>query len=590
MSSLRLLSLCLLPVLLSSSAAAQKPFPRQTTGDPYAHETRAQRDARMAWWREAKFGMFIHWGVYAVPAGVYEDVRDAEWLMRRAEIPVKVYRDYARQFTAENYDPQAWVDLAKKAGMRYMVLTSKHHDGFALYPTAVSDWDVLDASPAKRDLIEPLAKAARAGGIKFGLYYSHSQDWVHPGGAKWKYEEGGAWDEAHKGSYDDYLRDIAVPQVREILTRYQPDVLWWDTPHHMTPERSKPLAELLSLCPGIIHNDRLGGGYPGDTVTPENYIPPAGYEGDWETCMVMNDNWGYTSYDHNWKSTRTLVFQLIDVVSKGGNYLLNVGPDRTGRIPQPSIDRLTEVGKWMEVNGEAIYGTSASPFSCRLPWGRVTTKADGEDTLLYLHVLDWPADGRLLLPGLRNQGLTAGFLGGEMDLAITATPHGPVLQLPLIKRTAEEMLSTTLKVRFPGEPKVDRVPVLPDGDGTYRFTPTDAQLQGGLSLGQSWGLDRITVDDPKGVASWNMEADRDGEYRVVLWTATREAGPVLKVQGVGDFTAKAGVSEKWRKDYHASELGTVRLKKGEKRQVTLRPVEAGWQTVNVHQLELLPVK
>ncbi len=585
----------MIPVLLLTAipAIANEPtVPRVFEGDPYANETKEQRDERMAWWREAKFGMFIHWGVYAVLAGEYKDTRDAEWIMRGGKIPADRYREYAKGFTAENYDPAAWADLAKKAGMRYVVITSKHHDGFALYPSEVTDWDAADAAGAKRDLLAPLAKAVRDQGMKFGLYYSHAQDWMHPGGAKWRYEEGSGWDEAHKGSFDKYLETIAVPQVREILTRYQPDVLWWDTPVDMTAERAKPLIELLKLRPGIIHNDRLGGGYHGDTKTPENYIPPAGYPGrDWETCMTMNDNWGFVRDDHDWKSFEEIIGQLVNIVSKGGNYLLNVGPDATGRIPQPSIDLLTRVGKWMEENGEAIYGAQASPFSCRVPWGRVTTKPDGSDTVLYLHVLDVPQDRKLLLPGLKNEVLSAGFLADGTNIELNTSRYGPYIQLPA-DNAGKGNVSTTLKLRIKGRPDVGTIPILPDADGIYRLTPVDARLNGSLELGQVFGLDRIGGwGDPAAEVSWDVKTIQSGTYRLIVYSVTPdEAGPMLGVHGIGDFEFQVPASKQWRRDYQPRELGTVTLRQDERIEVKLKPVAEGWKPVYVHQVELVPVR
>jgi alpha-L-fucosidase len=370
-------------------------------------ESKEARDARMKWWREARFGMFIHWGVYSVPAGTYKGQQIkgiGEWIMLRAKIPLAEYKQFARQFNPVKYDPDAWAALAQEAGMKYIVITSKHHDGFALFDSKVTDWDVVDATPYGKDLIRPLAEAARRRGLKFGLYYSEAQDWTHPGGAKSGYKDGDGWDPAHKGSFDKYLDQIAVPQVREILANYKPDILWWDTPHLMTPERAKKFLPLLAPYPAIITNNRLGGGVKGDTDTPEQRIPATGIPGrDWETCMTMNNTWGYKSYDNNWKSTETLIRNLVDIASKGGNYLLNVGPTSEGLIPQPSVERLKAIGQWMKTNGESIYGTTASP--CPRPaWGRITTKTVGQgadlagQTTLYLHVFDWPASGELAVP------------------------------------------------------------------------------------------------------------------------------------------------------------------------------------------------
>lgn len=350
------------------------------------------RNERMKWWRNARFGMFIHWGVYSVPAGTYKNERIegiGEWIMHHAEIPVKEYRRFAKAFNPTEYDPERWVKLAKNAGMKYIVITAKHHDGFALFPSAVTEWDIADASPYGKDLLSPLVDAARKHGLKIGFYYSQAQDWVHPGGAKMRYEEGEGWDDEHKGSFDKYLKSIAAPQVCEILTRYNPDILWWDTPVWMNRDRADMLKPLAELCPEIITNNRLGGGYEGDFRTPEQHIPDTGTdEYDWETCMTMNDTWGYKSYDDNWKSSETLIRNLVETASKGGNYLLNVGPKRDGTIPQASVERLEKVGDWMQINGTAVYGTTASPIAAP-DWGRITQKTADGDTILYLHIFDW---------------------------------------------------------------------------------------------------------------------------------------------------------------------------------------------------------
>ncbi len=257
----------------------------------------------------------------------------------------------------------------------------------------MNDWDIVDATPYGKDLLKPLAEACRKHGLKLGFYYSQAQDWNNGGSAA-----GGKWDKAQEHSMDEYIDKVAVPQVREILTNYGefPAVLWWDTPTDMNKERADKLIELLKLKPGIIHNNRLGGGYKGDTETPEQYIPATGYPGrDWETCMTMNDTWGFKSYDHNWKPTETLIRNLVDIASKGGNYLLNVGPTAEGEIPAPSIERLKEVGAWMKVNGEAIYGTTASPFK-RLPWGRCTKQGVRQG--------HHPLPARVQLAGRRQAG------------------------------------------------------------------------------------------------------------------------------------------------------------------------------------------
>jgi alpha-L-fucosidase len=574
-------SLALIAALFSVALAQE--------ADPYASETPEQRDARMAWWRDAKFGMFIHWGVYAVPAGTYQGKQIGgigEWIMLRGKIPVAPYRAFANDFNPVKYDPAVWASLAKEAGMRYMVITAKHHDGFALFPSDATAWDVAEATPWKRDLIAPLAGAARAQGLKFGLYYSQAQDWTHPGGAKAGMKEGEGWDEAHKGSFAKYIDDIAVPQVREILTRYQPDVLWWDTPHLMNPQHAEKLASLLPLKPGIIHNNRLGGGYKGDTETPEQKIPATGFPGrDWETCMTMNDTWGYKSYDHNWKPLSTLITNLVDIASKGGNYLLNVGPTAEGEIPAESVRLLKEVGAWMKVNGESIYGTHASPFK-KLAWGRCTTRTNGDDTILYLHVLDWPSDGRLKVPGLASEVKSAELLAGGAKLEVETAEGRPVLKLPA---TAPDAICSTIKLHIKGKPKVMDAPVSPDKEGVIRLVPAEASFNGSEVKAQDHeGVANIGFwTNPKDSVSWNLCAASDGKYQIQIEASAPVAGSVLQILGIGKLAYSVPKTESYE-NFQCTKVGEITLTKGNHVTLTLQPVVDGWHPVNVRKVELIP--
>jgi alpha-L-fucosidase len=352
-----------------------------------------QNDPRMQWWKDAKFGMFIHWGIYSVPSGKWgETTTYGEWIMHSAKIPRAEYGALAEKFNPIKFNADEWVKLAKDAGQKYIVITSKHHDGFAMFGSKASKYNIVDATPFKRDILKELAEACRKQDMKLGFYYSQAQDWYHPGGAVSGNVE---WDETHKGDMNKYIDEIAVPQVKEILANYgDVAVLWWDTPTNMTKEMTEKLAALTKPYPNLITNNRLGAGMGGDLETPEQFVPATGFPGrNWEVCMTMNGHWGYNAYDDRWKSTEDLLRKLIDIVSKGGNFLLNVGPNQYGIIPEVCQQNLREMGDWLKVNGEAIYGTQASPFPF-LSWGRATRKGQ----TLYLHVFDWPKDGKLVVP------------------------------------------------------------------------------------------------------------------------------------------------------------------------------------------------
>jgi len=435
---------------------------------------KTEQSDKMQWWKDAKFGMLICWGVYSVPAGNYKGHKVngiGEWIMNLAKIPVPEYKQYAGSFNPVKYNADEWVSIAKDAGMKYMVITSKHHDGFGLFDSKVTDWDITDATPYKKDILRPLVRACRKQGMHIGFYYSQAQDWVHPGGAayrkpaakgwpnpdsaridKYTKEHDGHWDPAQLGDFDKYLKEIAVPQVEEILSNYgKIDILWWDTPKDMTKERAEKFLPVISKYPDLITNNRLGGGIKGDMETPEQFIPATGYPGrNWEVCMTMNNTWGYKSWDNNWKSGEDLLLKLSEIVSKGGNFLLNVGPTAEGLIPQQSIDRLKYVGRWMKVNGDAVYGTTASPFPY-LPWGRATRK----DNIVYLHVYDWPKDQQLILP-VKNKVRKAYLLADPQKKLNVKSKNGKVLIT--MPEEAPDPVISVVAVELDGEPSVLPVP------------------------------------------------------------------------------------------------------------------------------------
>ncbi|MBN2292453.1 MAG: alpha-L-fucosidase [Pirellulales bacterium] len=404
-------------------------------------ETKQQKDKRMKWWRDAKFGMFIHWGLYAVPAGEWKGKKVdgyGEWIQFKGKIPEKEYAKLQAKFNPTKYDAKKWVSIAKRAGMKYIVITSKHHDGFALFDSKLTDYDIM-GGPYGKDLLKPLADACHDQGLEICWYHS-ILDWHNPDAKGENFPE-----------YEKFLRG----QLKELVNNYgHIGVLWFDGEwiKEWNEEYGRNLeAYLRDMQPDLIVNNRIGKRKrsPGDFGTPEQEIPTTGMPGwDWETCMTMNGTWGFKSDDHSWKSTEDLLQKLVDIVSKGGNFLLNVGPTAEGIIPPESVKRLEEIGRWMDVNGESIYGTTASPFE-KLAWGRATKKPGK----LYLHVFDWPADGKLKVPGLTNK-VTKAYLLADKSKKPLSVESKADCQIVNVPPKPLDKIDTVVVLEIDGEPQV----------------------------------------------------------------------------------------------------------------------------------------
>ena len=410
----------------------------------------------MAWWKEARFGMFIHWGVYSVLGGTYkgDPVKGiGEWIMQRAQIPVEEYESYATMFNPQFYDAEEWVLLAKEAGMKYIVITSKHHDGFALWDSKVTDWDIMDASPYGKDILAALAAACEKHGIRLCFYHS-IMDWHHPFAQSTSYPNYNDREKINP-EFPKYIENFMKPQLKELLTNYGDiGVLWFDgewTSAYTTEMGKDVYNYVRSLKPDIIINNRVDkgrkgmeglnkeGDFAGDFGTPEQEIPDTGIDGvDWESCMTMNDTWGWKANDPEWKSSEMLIQNLIDIVSKGGNYLLNVGPTHEGVIPNPSVERLKDMGAWLKVNGESIYGAQASPFD-KPSWGRFTHN----DEAVYAHVMEWPETGYIYVPHLDAHYSMVAWLADGRPLATDVGTEGTIIFLP---EEAPDPVATVIKL------------------------------------------------------------------------------------------------------------------------------------------------
>ena len=431
-----------------------------------------KQDTRMNWFRDARFGMFIHWGLYSIPAGEWNGKYDhGEWIRTTAQIPLTQYDKFVSQFNPQKFNAEEWVKIAKNAGMKYIVITTKHHDGFCLFDSKYTDFDVM-STPFKRDIMKELSDAAHKEGIKICWYHS-IMDWHHP-----DYLPRREWEKDRPTTGADFRKyvDHLKNQLKEIVTKYGDiGILWFDGEWESTwnHKYGKEIYDYArSLQPSIIVNNRVDvgrsgmegltkkGEYAGDYGTPEQEIPATGLPGvDWETCMTMNDHWGYNKNDKNWKSNEDLIQKLADIASKGGNFLLNVGPTSEGLIPEASIERLKAMGEWMKVNGESIYGTKASPFKS-LTWGRCTQKAIEGGTRLYLHVFNWPDDGKLVIPGLLNSPKQAYLMNSPTKLTLERKDDSIIISVP---SRAPDKINSVVVLDIEGKSDVGNPPVIESG-------------------------------------------------------------------------------------------------------------------------------
>ncbi len=339
---------------------------------------------RLNWFREARYGMFIHFGLYSQLAGYWNGTRYhtiAEWIMKYAEIPVAQYSQLMHSFNPVNFDAEEWVLSAKSFGMKYLCITAKHHEGFALFDSKYSDYTIMH-TPFGRDIVKELADACHRHGMVFCVYYSQKQDWHDPNGA------GNTWDyDPEKQNFESYFNNLVKPQVRELLENYgEVGMIWFDTPYDMPKHLCQELKDFVrSIQPNCLVSGRIGYNLGDFREMADNEYPVLPYRGAWETPITLNNTWGFAKDDHDWKSPRTIVKALADVVGKGGNLLVNVGPDASGKIPQESIRTLSAVGDWLRSNGESIYGPETYiDYPYQIRWGALTAKKNK----LYMHIVD----------------------------------------------------------------------------------------------------------------------------------------------------------------------------------------------------------
>jgi len=453
-------------------------------------------ESRIQWWRDARFGMFIHWGVYSLPGGEWKGKKVdgyAEHLMRKEKIPRAEYLELAHQFNPVKFNADQWVQTAKRAGMRYIIITAKHHDGFAMYNSLVSDYNVVKQTAWKHDPMADLSTACKKYGLKFGFYYSHAFDWEHPDapGNDWDYDNPGGDKLLHGGTnwYDvhpellpkavKYVNEKAIPQIQELIRMYHPDILWFDTPAKLPlSENIRILEAIRQTDPNVVVNGRLArgagnlnlGDYKNTSDRPAEFYPT---EGDWEAIPTTNESYGYSKFDNSHKPASFFIRLLAKAASRGGNLLMNIGPKGDGEFDARDIRILDSIGKWMAVNNESIYKTAKTPLPIQ-SWGVSTRKGN----LLYLQVFNWPSNGKLLIEGLRSNVAKVWLLADPAHKNLEVKRIDPVDLEIKVPHNAPDKVSSVVVVQTEGNVETDSLRLLASHDITNRLLAFDADLKG----------------------------------------------------------------------------------------------------------------
>ena len=547
--------------------------------------------SRTALFDEGNYAMFIHWGLYSNIANKWKDSTYygiSEWIMnpRRANIPVEEYKAEAKNFNPVNFDAKAIAQLAKDAGMKYIVITSKHHDGFAMYDSKSNDFNIVKATPFARDPMKELAKACKELGLGFGFYYSHNQDWTFPGG------NGGPKvnEKGKEVGFDYYFKNKCLPQVKEIVTEYGDiAMVWFDTPGDMEKKYVEELVQVVRKHqPNAMISGRAGHGLGDYKSLGDMNIPIKNIGGLWETVDVTNDSWGYAWYDENWKSPKRILKSIISTVARGGTYMLNVGPAPDGTIPIEAQESLRASGEWIGTYPQVIYKAGASPWGHALPWGDVTVSSDGK---LNLCVYKWPLDGKLWLPGLINNIQSANLLGEEKVLPLETEKNGDWVSITLPIERPEKTVSV-IEVALVGKPQVA---VSNSIDPVFATVlPVDfATAKGAKIMEKKWmekfgewkHIEQAQDWGDEGNVIWEIEVMEPGYYQTELnyagegrlvWNITSDEGVVVQNQQNSSAV------------YSYYEMGLLKFEKPGKHTITVSLIDGNRKGTSLKEIRLTP--
>ena len=569
-------------------------------------------DQRIAWWRESEFGCFIHWGVYSTFGGEWKGKPFrgyAEHMMRSQKIPRAEYAErVVSVFNPVKFDAEEWVRLIKAAGMKYVIITAKHHDGFAMYPSSVSRYNIRDATPFKRDPMRELAVASRKHGLRFGFYYSHAFDWEHRDapGNDWDYDNpagdkglhgGLLWYDSHPDLLDKartYVDEKAIPQIAELVKNYQPDILWFDTPSKIPlSENLRIMKAVRDVAPDVVINGRLArglghsfGDYKNTGDRAAELVPT---EGDWETIPTTNESYGYHKHDHSHKPVSHFIQLMAKAAARGGNLLMNIGPMGDGQIDQQDQQILLGIGKWLAVNGKSIYRTERTPLPVQ-SWGESTLQGN----TLYLHVFNWPSDGKLVVGGLKSPVTKVYLLTHPQKTFKTSRLNEDDIVIDVPAKAADPA-DTVIAVHVVGEIKTNPMRLLASTGKANVLRVFDGDLHGaGLRFGDGKAPRAYVYEwkDPTQWVGWKVRINQPSEFEVSLkYTTGSQANRGSYTVGIGDKLLKGTVEPTPNENQSSTAtLGRVALARGEY-EIAVKPTDIqGGELMRMFHISLTPIE